>query len=254
MNILIVEDEKPIAEQLQHLLLSMDPQIHILAIIPSASKTVQWLKQYLPATPDLIFMDIHLEDTRAFRIFEEIEVTCPVIFITAFDQYVLQAFKSNGIDYLLKPVDATELQKAITRYKALGKHFTQPLRNELTSFMSKLTGDHYRQRFMTAVGSRLESVAVQDVAYFYVAFKSTFLITQDKRKLPLNLSLDSLSDELDPRQFFRINRQMLVSYKSIAALNLDGDGRLRVKLTPDTGEEVMVSTDRVSALKDWLGR
>ena len=182
MRAVIIEDETLTAKRLQSLLHKYDPSIEVLAVLPSVKESVTWLNDnpYL----DLIFMDIHLEDDLAFKIFDQVELQAPVIFTTAYDEYIIQAFKVNSIDYLLKPVNYDELVHAIEKFKNLRKQFAQPELDKLLKFIGKKEQE-YRSRFMITVGTRIKSIEVEDIAYFYSEEKMTFMVTKEGQNLPL---------------------------------------------------------------------
>ena len=252
MRVLLIEDENLTARRLEGQLLKYDPSIEVLAKLPSVAKAVEWLRTH-PA-PDLLFLDIHLEDDLGFRIFEQMQVRTPIIFTTAYDEYMIQAFKVNSIDYLLKPINYDDLVAAIEKYKALRQHFAAPDLSMLLQLVNKPAEPAYRDRFMVTVGTKLRSVEVSDIAYFFLEEKVTFLTTQQGSMLPLEYSLDKLTQLLNPRQFFRVSRQYLVSLGSIDSIHAYSVGKLRVELRPTPRHEVFVSGDRVTDFKDWLGK
>jgi DNA-binding LytR/AlgR family response regulator len=252
MNVVIIEDEDRTARQLERLLKKYDPSIQVLLQIPSIKKAVDWFSQH--PKPDLVFMDIHLEDGLAFSIFDQLSLTLPVIFTTAYDEYMLKAFKVNSIDYLLKPVDYEELTAAIEKFKTLRSQSTMPDLNALLTFMQKPQSLNYKERFMITIGTRVHSVEVADIAYFYSEEKATFLITKGGQLLPLEYSLDQLSSLLNPVQFFRVNRQFIIARNAIQTIHAYSAGKLKVDLQPIPRQEVFVSMSRLSEFKDWLGR
>ena len=251
MKIIIIEDENLTAKRLQSLLHKYDPSIEINATLPSVQEAVAWFKSN-PA-PDLIFMDIHLEDDLAFRIFDQVELKTPVIFTTAYDEYMIQAFKVNSIDYLLKPVNYDELVQAIEKFLSLKKQFAQPELEKLLQFIGRKE-EEYKTRFMITVGTRIKSIEIQDVAYFYSEEKMTFMVTKEGQALPIDFSLDKLSTQLNPKDFFRISRQFIVSFTSIQNVHTHIKGKLKLDLQPKTKFEVLVSGDRMTDFKEWLGR
>ena len=252
MNVLIIEDENLTAKRLESQLLRYDPTIQVLDRLPSVARAVAWLRAH-PA-PDLLFLDIHLEDDLGFRIFEQVQVTTPVIFTTAYDEYMVQAFRVNSIDYLLKPIDYKALVAALTKYKTLRQHFATPDLSALLQLIGKPAEPTYRDRFMVSIGTKLRSVEVSEIAYFYLEEKITFLTNQQGTNLPLEYSLDKLAQLLDPRQFFRVSRQYLVSLGAIRTIHTYSAGKLKLDLVPTPRHEVFVSGDRVADFKDWLGR
>jgi DNA-binding LytR/AlgR family response regulator len=252
MNVVIIEDENLTAKRLEGMIQKYDPSIQILSRLPSVKKAVQWLESH-PA-PDLLFMDIHLEDDLAFRIFEQVPVTIPVIFTTAYDEYMIQAFKVNSIDYLLKPINYDDLVAAIEKYKGLQKHFAKPNIDTLLSLLSKPKESEYKDRFMITVGNKIRSIETAEIAYFFLEEKIVFLTTKDGLKLPVDYSLDKLIQLLNPKQFFRVNRQYLVSLPAISTIHTYSAGKLKLELAPKSRHEVFISGDRISEFKEWLGK
>ena len=257
MNVVIIEDEDRNARQLERLLKKYDPTIHILTQLPSVKEAVEWFGQHgsgQPSQPDLVFMDIHLEDGLAFRIFEQMNLTLPVIFTTAYEEYMIKAFKVNSIDYLLKPVDYDELVAALTKFKAIRSTPELLDLNALFQMMQKPPESRFRERFMVSIGTKIHSVEVANTAYFFSEEKATFLVTRDGQSLPLEYSLDQLTSLLDPNQFFRVNRQFLVARLAIQTIHAFSAGKLKLDLMPPARLEVFVSMSRMSEFKDWLGR
>ncbi|HEY1025741.1 MAG TPA: LytTR family DNA-binding domain-containing protein [Sphingobacteriaceae bacterium] len=251
MKILIVEDEALTAERLQAIIHKYDPALEVTAIIPSVEGTLAWLKQN-PA-PDLIFMDIHLEDEDCFQIFEQLNINIPVIFTTAYDDYMVKAFKVNSIDYLMKPVGYEEFVAAMEKYKQVKTHYQENGYGNLLRSLDTENGP-YKDRFLISNGLKLRTVETADVKFFYCKDKITFLVTADTEFLPIDYSLDKLNLMLDPKKFFRINRQVMVSLGGIANIHVFPKSRLKIDLQPSIKEEVFVSLDRVTTFKEWLGK
>lgn len=251
MNTIIIEDENLTALRLEGMLKKCDPNIRVLAILPSVSEAVQWLRRN--DTPDLVFMDIHLEDDLCFKIFELAPLTSPVIFTTAYDEYMIKAFKVNSIDYLLKPVNLVELMAALDKYKALKEQFSKPDFNTLLQYIGQREPE-YKTRFMITVGTKIRSIETTEIAYFYSDEKITFLVTREGQHLPIDFSLDKLVTLLDPKLFFRASRQFLVGFSSIQSVLTHFKGKLKLELAPKARHEVFVSGDRMTDFKEWLGR
>lgn len=251
MHVIIIEDESLTARRLEGLLHRYDPAILVQQIIPSVQEAVEWFATH--AAPDLVFMDIHLEDDLAFKIFEKHDLRVPVIFTTAYDEYMIQAFKVNSIDYLLKPINYEELVQALEKFKSLRHQFAQPHLDTLLRFIGQKESE-YKSRFMITVGTRIRSIETRDIAYFYSEEKLTFMVTRDGHTLPIDFSLDKLSSLLDPKDFFRISRQMIVSFSSVQTVHTHIKGKLKLDLLPKTKFEVFVSGDRMTDFKEWLGR
>ena len=251
MRTIIIEDENLTALRLKSLLHKYDPAMEVMTIIPSVQESISWLKSN--QEPDLIFMDIHLEDDLAFKIFEQVNLTVPVIFTTAYDEYMIQAFKVNSIDYLLKPINYDELVQALQKFQTLKKQFGHPNVETLLQMISKKEPE-YKSRFMITVGTRIRSIETDEIAYFYSEEKLTFMVTKEGQNLPVDFSLDKLTALLNPRDFFRISRQFLVSFDSIQNVQAHLKGKLKLELQPKCKFEVFVSGDRMTDFKEWLGR
>lgn len=251
MKTIIIEDENLTAKRLETLLHKYDPTISIQGILPSVKEAVEWFKSN--GEPDLVFMDIHLEDDLAFKIFEQVHLSVPVIFTTAYDEYMIKAFKVNSIDYLLKPINYEELVQAIEKYKTLKNQFARPDMETLLKFIGKKEPE-YKNRFMITVGTRIRSIETNEISYFYSEEKLTFMVTKEGQQLPIDFSLDKLTTLLNPRDFFRVSRQFLVSFDSIQTVQAHIKGKLKLELQPKCKFEVFVSGDRMGDFKEWLGR
>ncbi|GAB3919814.1 LytR/AlgR family response regulator transcription factor [Larkinella terrae] len=256
MNVLIIEDEELTARRLINLLHDYDPGIRVLAQLPSVAKSIEWFETADEVSPDLIFLDIHLEDDLGFSLIDQLNLTTPIIFTTAYDEYALQAFKANSVDYLLKPIDADELATAIDKFKALRQTSADSGVNPdlLVQLMTENRPSSYRDRFMVTVGPRLMSVPTSAIAYFYFENKATYLTTFSGQHYIIDYSLDKLGQLLDPNQFFRINRSFLVALSAIQSVYTYSGSKLKLELLPETRQEIFVSIDRVTAFKEWLGR
>lgn len=247
MNVLIVEDEELSAERLQNLIRNIDPTIRVLGIIPSVFETIAYLQNKANTQPDLIFLDIHLEDDNGFKIIESEDLMTPVIFTTAFDDYLLRAFKVHSIDYLLKPINPLELQASLNKFRKISTNGVQQ------------TGEHptpgkYKERFLVTAGSRIFTFKTSEIAYFTIEERATFLRLFDGRHFAVEYSLEKLSQMLDPAGFFRINRTMLLSLHAIREMHALSAGKLKIELNPATTQETYVSSERMTEFKNWLGK
>ena len=251
MNVLIVEDEILSAERLKKMIADIDQSIHVLAIIPSVFETIAFLENESNIRPDLIFLDIHLEDDNGFRIVERLNLTIPIIFTTAFDAYAIKAFKTNSIDYLLKPINPLELQAALGKFKKLS---IASLPAQAVPPVDATVGGSYKDRFLCTAGSRIFTFQSHEIAYFIIEEKATFLRLFDGRHFAIEYSLEKLSQIMDPEKFFRINRALMISIQAIQNIHTIATGKLKIELTPPLTQETYVSTDRVAAFKTWLGR
>lgn len=253
MNTIIIEDENLTAQRLEGMLKKYDSNIKVLAILPSVAESIQWLRKN--DSPDLVFMDIHLEDDLCFKIFEYAPLLSPVIFTTAYDDYMVKAFKVNSIDYLLKPVNYVELIAALDKYKALKAQFSKPDFDTLLQYIGASSKQpEYKTRFMITVGTKIRSIEVSEIAYFYADEKITFMVTKEGQNLPIDFSLDKLVTFLDPKVFFRISRQFLVSFGAIQTVHTHIKGKLKLDVQPKSKLDVFVSGDRMTDFKEWLGK
>lgn len=254
MNVLIIEDEKLTAQRLAHLLYRYDPEIRVLAQIPSVKNVILWFQDPQHPKPDLLFLDIHLEDDLGFRIIEQLQLTIPVIFTTAYHEYTLRAFKANSIDYLLKPIDFDELIAAIDKFKLV----RQPSVSEVNlNAMLQLFGQNqvvYKDRFMVTVGAKLKSIQTSEIAYFSFEDRATILTTQDNLRLSVDYSLDKLTQLLNPHDFFRVNRSLLVSLSAIQVAYAYSGGKVKLDVAPVYKQDIFVSGDRITDFKEWLGK
>jgi DNA-binding LytR/AlgR family response regulator len=250
MKAVIIEDEQFAARRLENLIKTYDPQIEILAKLESVCESIIWFRENKP--PDLVFLDIHLEDGLSFTIFDEVQVNVPIIFTTAFDEYAIKAFKLKSIDYLLKPIVQEDLNKAIDKYKEWGdgnKNLVDI--KELFTLMQE-GGKSHRERYSVVSGTKLKTIEVKDIAYFFSTSGITFVVMNDKHQYSLDQSLDNLIKELDPKQFFRVNRQYLVALKGIQNVHIFPKSRLKIDLNPPVQDEVYVSIDKVPDFKRWM--
>lgn len=253
MNILIVEDEALSARRLKSILTELDPTFRVLEITDSVRQTVEWLNHH-PA-PDLILMDIELTDGKSFDIFEKADVKSPVIFVTAYDEYAIKAFKVNSIDYLLKPVKQEELSRSIEKFKQFRHGFSQGAEainiQSLLQEFQKQTG--FKQRFLVRQGNRLIPVETADIAYFQTKDKTNFIHTFDKKEYVVDQSLDEIEKVIDPKLFFRANRQFIVSAPAVEKINFWFSSKLKVDIKPDPGEEVIISREKSMTFRKWMG-
>jgi DNA-binding LytR/AlgR family response regulator len=249
MKVVIIEDESFALRRLESMVLAYDKNIEVVAKIESVQEAIKWFgaNQH----PDLIFLDIQLEDDLSFAIFDKVEVTSPIIFTTAFDEYAIKAFKLRSIDYLLKPIIQDDLNKAIDKYKNWNQEKTQLIDTKelLKLFQPK---PQYRDRFSVSVGEKLKTFNVSDVAYFFSTAGITFVVLNTKNQYSLDLSLDALTSELDPKQFYRINRQYLVKLQAITTVHVFPKSRLKLELNPPAQEDIYVSLDKAADFKRWF--
>lgn len=252
MRLVIIEDEQLAAERLKALLKELEPGLEIMAVLTCVGEAVAWLQKN---RPDLIFMDIHLSDGSCFAIWDRMALNVPVIFTTAYDQYAIQAFKVNSVDYLLKPIRKEELRRGLEKYKTV---HAIPALADMAGLLESLrnTGKSYKSRFLLQYGERIETIDVKEIAYFYAMEKSVFLTTFTKSTCAMDLSLDRLEEMVDPAMFFRINRKMIINLTAIKGMHAYSRSRIKVDLAPPAphGVESLVSIERSPAFKEWLDR
>ena len=227
----------------------VEPGTEVLEVLDSIRSAVEWFKNH--TEPDLAFFDIHLADGLSLDIFKEVRISCPVIFTTAFDQYAIQAFKVNSIDYLLKPVKKEELAGALNKFKSLKRAAAVPDMQKLSELLAGPRQD-YLKRLVVRLGQHLKVLDIDDAAYFYIDQKIVFAVSFKDGRLPLDMSLDELEEKLDPQRFFRINRAFIISLESIDSLITYSKARIKVKLKPPCELESISSTERSPLFRDWL--
>lgn len=248
MKVLIFEDETLAADKIEATLMELQPDWQVVSRIKSISSAVEWLESN--PHPDLIISDIRLLDGLCFEIFAKVKVEKPVIFTTAYDQYAIRAFEVNSIDYLLKPVQKEKLQAALAKLQ-LSKDSSLPDYNEVLNFI-KSNKTSYKSRFMVRLGQRIIAITSEKIGYFYSESKLTYIVTLDGKKFPIDQPLDELIDLLDPKRFFRANRQFIVAFDSIAEIHPYFKGRIKIMLQPKSEEEVVISSDRTPEFKKWI--
>lgn len=250
MNVIIIEDEKPSARRLQRMLSSLNVQAPTM--LHSVEESITWFQDN--AHPDLIFLDIQLSDGLSFEIFEAIDIKSAIIFTTAYDEYALQAFKLNSIDYLLKPIDDDDLAKAVKKYQertpkqqAVTLDF-----NDIKKLLVNPIDYEYKKRFSVKIGQHLKLINIDDIECFYSENKGTYLYTVEGRNYLLDTTLDNLENDLEPQTFFRINRKFFVNINAIKDMVSYTNSRLQIKLKSYSEHEVIVARERVKDFKAWL--
>lgn len=252
MKTLIIEDEKAALRNLKAAMKEVDADFDIVGETDSVTATLEWFASH--SMPELVFMDIHLADGSAFGIFEHTDITCPIIFTTAYDEYALQAFRVNSIAYLLKPISSTDLQKAIDKLKILGGNADRQPAADLQAVMRALRREEsYKTHFLVPVkGDRFVPVSVEQISYFYIDGGAVKAVTRSAETFDFQQTLDELAELLNPRQFFRANRQYIVAHKAVTGVSLWFGGRMLLQLTPPTAEKVLISKARVPAFREWF--
>ena len=256
MKVLIIEDEPLAQQELRRLLTKCAPQVEVMTCLDSVEDSVEWLSN-APEPPDLIFLDIQLSDGSSFGIFEQITVAVPVIFTTAYNEYALQAFRVNSIDYLLKPIEEEALGAALQKLSSLkdqfgGKNNAALSSQQLDNLLRQPRAD-YKTRFLTTLGDRIRYVPVEQIAYFFAEDNTVYLVTQDRKKYVLDYTLDHLETLVDPKHFFRITRKYLAHIAAIGEVSRYFNSRLKVGLVPATDDEILISRVRVPGFLAWMG-
>lgn len=246
-KLVIVEDEKPNADRLVRIVRTLAPDINILAVLDSIADSVEWFNTNLP--PDLVMMDIRLSDGLSFDIFSKVEIKCPVIFTTAYDEYALQAFRHNGIDYLLKPIETEELEKALNKVRTLsGNGYDQAAIDRL---MELLRPKEFRSKFLLPFKDGYKVVPVNEISYVSVEHRIATAYLFNGSEAVLQHTMEELEQQLDPKLFFRANRQYIIHIDSVKQILNYFNGKLKIVLKGNAAE-VIVSREKATALKDWI--
>jgi len=248
MKVLIIEDEKPASLRLQRMLHDIDDRVAVAATLESVEESSNWFISNPP--PDLVFMDIELEDGLCFEIFENININIPVIFTTAYDEYAIRAFRVNSVDYLLKPFKEEELRKALDKFRKIhGPKKEGPVIDKMLKQMET----RRRERFLVKIGQHYRPVQVTDIHFFFIREGCAFISTGSGREYAIDFSLERLEQMLDPERFYRVNRNYLVNISSIKDILAYSSSRLKLVLEGhDRQEDVIVSRDRVADFKKWM--
>ncbi len=258
MKAIILEDEKIAAQSLQRQLAEVAPTIEVVQVLQTVEEAAEWFSSH--AEPDIAFMDIHLADGLVFHLFKQVSVQCPVIFTTAYNQYALEAFRVNSIDYLLKPIDKEELRRALNKYTSMTGRSSQekvvvsPEVWQNVVAMLREAEHHYRSYFLIPIGDKLVPLPTQDIACIYIENKISIAITFDGQRRVIDKPLDLLMQELDPKVFFRANRQYIVAHKAVKDISFWFGNKLQLYLTVKTPESIVISKAKVSEFKEWYSR
>jgi DNA-binding LytR/AlgR family response regulator len=251
MNILIVENEIPAADKLIRVLKKIDKSITILGVVETVEETINRLQER--PQPDLIMMDIQLDDGLCFEVFETINVDIPVIFLTAYNEYTLKAFKVNSVDYLLKPLDEELLKSALAKFNKLYAD-KDPFKRDFKQLLCEFR-NQYKSRFLIKIGEKYKSIPTGEISHFHINERSTFLNDNQGKDYGVDYSLEQLENMLDPRKFFRINRECIISIDAISLMHSYSSSRLQLTLKDKEKSELfVVSRDKVSELKRWIDR
>ena len=252
MKAIIIEDEAVAIRQLIRVLQKVAPDIEIIEELESIESAVHWFSNNVE--PDLVFLDIHLSDGLSFEIFKHVKLKCPIIFTTAYDEYAIQAFKVNSIDYLLKPIKESELAQAVEKYKSLQSIpvLEQQVSQLLQNYQQSIN-KNYKTRFLIKQQDQLKAIESSSVSYFYSEDKITFLRTANSKYI-INYSLNDLEKMLNPNDFFRLNRKMITSFSAIQKIHKYFNGKLLIELSPKVVEKIVISREKAIVFKEWLGQ
>ncbi|WP_396589830.1 LytR/AlgR family response regulator transcription factor [Allomuricauda sp. R78024] len=249
MKIVIIEDEPLASEKLERYLLKYSEKVEVLSILPSLELAIPWIAEH-QSKVDLFFMDVQLTDGLSFEIFSKISVQKPVIFTTAFDEFAIDAFKVNSIDYLLKPIMFTDLSRALQKLKSLKEQFSNPL--ELAPVIQKLQEKSYKDRFLVRMGNHINSVQSNSINAFFAEGRDAYLITEKGKKYIIEYKLEALEELLDPKLFFRVNRTYIVNINAITDVTVYANRRLKLILNSKLDKEVIISREKVADFKKWF--
>jgi DNA-binding LytR/AlgR family response regulator len=252
MTIIIIEDEKPAAEKLKKALLKFEPAVEIPAILSTLKSAIAWFQEN--PVPDLLLMDIELTDGLSLELFDRCQISCPTIFITAYDEYWQEAFECNSIDYLLKPVRSDQLENAIIKYRKLKHHFISNQSAMLQQLRAADSNNTYRKRFLVKKGIDWVAVKTEEIAYCYAAHKLSFIVDQQGQQFILDRSLVDLENGLDPNLFFRVSRKWLVNIQHIKRIKTYSKSKLLLELNPPACEPIIVSQENAAAFRQWIDR
>jgi len=247
MRVIIIEDEIPAREKLERYILKYDDSYKIVARLNNISQSVSWLENNENGY-DIAFMDIQLSDGLSFDIFNQVAIKKPVIFTTAFDEYAIDAFKVNSIDYILKPITFTDVSKAISKFKNLKAILPNSIKEVSESFTKK----KYKDRFLVRLGNHIHSIKTDVIAMFYAEGRTVFLVTTEGKRFILDYKLEDLSGLVQPKEFFRVNRTFILNFSTINDVLVYSNSRLKISTKIKTEKDIIVSRERVTAFKNWF--
>jgi len=256
MKIAIIEDEIPAQRLMKDMLEKIDPKIEIVGCFKSVKSTVEWFSNN--PHPDIALFDIQLADGLSFQIFDQVKIQSMVIFTTAFDEYTLQAFKVNSLDYLLKPIDQDEMQQALGKYETYRQRFFSE-KNSSINFHDIVSAiqnaqPNYRKRFLIHTNESFFHLPVEQIAWFYSQQKITFAVTNDQHEYPIEFSLENLKEQLNPDEFFKINRNYIIRINAIKRIHSYFQGKLVLDVEPSPSEKIIVGKDKAHEFRQWLNR
>ena len=249
MKVIILEDENRAVNHLKRLISVAAPDMEVEAVFDTVRDTVQYLQE--GPVPDLIFSDVQLADGISFEIFRQVEVTCPIIFTTAYESYAIEAFSTNGIDYLLKPIEEERLRRAVEKLRKFSRKPELEVLMNLAGLAGQSSRKTVKSRFMVRVGEKIRSIGVEEVLAFYSLDRSSFLHTAEHRNYPVDYSMEELEGMLDRERFFRVNRKFIVSIDACSQIIAWSNNRLKIDLQ-GLEEDIVVARERVRDFKAWL--
>jgi two-component system, LytTR family, response regulator LytT len=252
MKAIIVEDEPAAAKRLKKLLLNADPKMEILKIIDSVEGAIDYLSAV--AVIDIIFLDVQLADGLCFEIFDAVRIDCPVIFTTAYDEYAIKAFELNSIYYLLKPINQNDLEKGLRKFQEINGNQRYMMEENIDALLHHYRKPEYKTRFLIKTGESLYAIRCSEIRYILIDSQIVNIVNESNKRFIVDYAMDELEEMLDPRNFFRINRQMIISFDAIKSIHTYFNSRLILKLSPDFDRDVIVSREKVLDFKKWLDR
>ena len=250
MKVLIIEDESLLAKELQRTIKAIRPDIEVVHVLRSIQEGISWFEQ--KHSIDLIISDIQLIDGTSFELFKQVQVSTPIVFITAYDEFAIKAFKLNSIDYLLKPISETDLEAAISKYEKLWGQKKKLDPEVLNHLIMKNTEQAYKSKFLIRVGDQYKQVDSNDIGFFFAEGNTVYLVQKSGKKLIVDYSLDQVAPQLDPKKFFRINRQLLINNSCIRGIHKYFNSRLKLEIHPEYDTEVLVTRSRVNEFLSWM--
>lgn len=256
MKVYIIEDEIPAAEKIERFLKRYDESIEIVGRAMSVKEAVHWIQT--DGEADLLMMDIQLTDGLSFDIFKEVELDIPVIFTTAYNEYAIDAFKANGIDYLLKPITFKAMTESMDKFHSLKNRLSEPGQTEassvidLQSALQMLSKREYKTRFMVKIGEHIKSVTTDQIELFYAEGRNAYIVNKEGRRLIIDYKLETLEEMLDPQQFFRVNRTFIIDINAIKDVLFYSNSRLKIILNQSFDREIIVSREKVQGFKKWF--
>ncbi|MCZ8023483.1 MAG: LytTR family DNA-binding domain-containing protein [Cyclobacteriaceae bacterium] len=251
-NMVIIEDENPAVEKLQRYLLRYNSDVKILAVLNTVPAAIEWLEEN-QSLADVIFMDIQLHDKHSFEIIDKVKIVKPIIFVTAYNDYALQAFKAKALDYLLKPITYADLETSLKKLESFAQQFQTDtaLQTKLKETLSHSTKE-FKNRFMVKVGDRIKSITTDEIALFYADGRDVYLVNKEARKFIVDYTVEQLEELVDPTIFFRINRSYLLNINAIQEVNVHSNSRLKIKTHIQWTDEIIVSREKVADFKKFF--